>query len=429
MAVRSMMIRWRQVIAAKENKNLKFERSRSGIRRNCVSYAVLTLSVTSMMSFTETAAAQVPADIEAGLVKMGHIVDPPCTAKLYRPLMPANDITSSASPLYPGITIAREKSFGPDPKDVVDVFTADKGAESRPVLIYVPGGGGNKIELQDKEANAFYDNIGRWATKNGMVYVQMQRHGGPGWDAGAKDISSMIQWVEANISKYHGNPDRMFIWAHSAGNMPLGTYIGRPELYGPKGVGVKGVIFMSPAAFDIAPLELPPPAPGSNPMAALTESGKTCDVKGGAFSSSGALPGRTAGQPGGPDAPLGPPAGGPPASGAAGRPAGGPPAGFGGPPVDAATRLARSSLPELKKTSVKIILANAELDPGADSSVNKGVMSFNQILHDELCKEGPEHCPTLLYFKGESHMSEVFSPDTPDKTVTGPILSWMKKIK
>ncbi len=37
--------------------------------------------------------AQVPANIEAGLVAMGHIVDPPCTAKLYRPLMPANDIT------------------------------------------------------------------------------------------------------------------------------------------------------------------------------------------------------------------------------------------------------------------------------------------------------------------------------------------------
>jgi len=44
------------------------------------------------------------------------------------------------------------------------------------VLIYVPGGSGEKIEIQDKEANAFYDNIGRWATKNGMVGVIMQRH-------------------------------------------------------------------------------------------------------------------------------------------------------------------------------------------------------------------------------------------------------------
>src|SRR5271163_2582722 len=64
---------------------------------------------------TVAATAQVPANIEEGLVKMGHIVDPPCTAKLYRSLMPANDITSSASPVYPGITVIRDASFGPNP--------------------------------------------------------------------------------------------------------------------------------------------------------------------------------------------------------------------------------------------------------------------------------------------------------------------------
>ena len=100
-----------------------------------------------MMSMTAGhAGAQVPADIEAGLLKIGQIVDPGCTAKLYRPLMPANDVNSTATPLYPGITIARDISFGPDPKDVLDVFTADKGGGSRPVLIYVAGGAGNKIE-------------------------------------------------------------------------------------------------------------------------------------------------------------------------------------------------------------------------------------------------------------------------------------------
>ncbi len=200
------------------------------------------------------AQAQVPPDIEAGLVKMGHIVDPPCTAKLYRPLMPMNDINSSAKPLYPGITITREVSFGPNPKDFVDIFTADKGSKSRPVLIYIAGGAGNRIEQQDREANAFYDNIMRWATKNGMVGVNMQRHPGPDWDSGGKDVSLMIQWLESNIAKYKGNPDRMFIWAQSAGNGPLGVYIGRPELWGPKGVGVKGAIFMS-GQFNILPVQ------------------------------------------------------------------------------------------------------------------------------------------------------------------------------
>ncbi len=362
------------------------------------------------------AQAQVPANIESELIKMGHIVDPPCTAKLYRPMMPANDINSDKAPLYPGITVLRDQSFGPNPRDVVDIFSAEKGPASRPVLIYVPGGVGNKIELQDKEANAFYDNIGRWATENGMVGVTMERHGGPGWDAGAKDVSAMLQWVEANIPKYHGNPDRMFIWAHSAGNLPLGTYIGHPELYGPKGVGVKGVIFMSAAAFDVAPL-VPPPLGGSNPMSILADAGKTCGVAAGAFSADGALPGRAAGQPGGPE--PAPPAGGGP------RPGGGP----GGPPPDPATQLARSSLPELKKTPVKIMLANGELDIAADPAVDGGVMPFNRLLHDELCKEGPDHCPMLLLAKGESHMSIVFSIGTPDTSVSGPILAWMKGIK
>src|SRR6202051_3769539 len=187
-----------------------------------------------------SARAQVPPDIEAGLQKIGQIVDPACTSKLYRPLMPANDINGTVTPLYPGISIARDVSFGPNPKDVVDIFSADKGGSSRAVLMYIPGGAGNKIEQQDREANAFYDNIMRWATKNGMVGVNMQRHPGANWDDGGKDVSLMIQWVQANIIRYKGNADRIFIC--------------HPELYGPKGVGVKGAIFMS-GQFNILPLQ------------------------------------------------------------------------------------------------------------------------------------------------------------------------------
>jgi hypothetical protein len=35
----------------------------------------------------------------------------------------------------------------------------------------------------------------------------------------------------------------------------------------------------------------------------------------------------------------------------------------------------------------------------------------------------------MLLAKGESHMSEVFSIDTADTTVSGPILAWMKRVK
>lgn len=343
--------------------------------------------------------AEPPPDIEAALVKIGPIVDPVCTAKLYRPLMPKNDITSKVPQLYPGISVTRNQSFGPDPRDVVDIFSGKKGPSMRTVLVYVPGGAGNKIEIQDKTANAFYDNIGRFATQHGMVGVLMQRKASPTWDGGAKDISAMLQWVEAHIGDYGGNPDRIFIWAHSAGNVPLGTYLGRPELWGPKGAGIKGAVLMSGAPFNIAPATVPPLAPAD----VLGAAGKTCGDKVGlasAAGSDGALPGVPPGGPGGPplSADFIPPS---------------------GPPVSAATQLARSSLPELKKAPFKLLIVSGELDPQA-------LLAWSKTLHDSLCEAGGEHCPKYLISKGQSHVSLVFSIDTPDTGVSGPVLAFIK---
>ena len=235
----------------------------------------------------------------------------------------------------------------------------------------------------------------------------MQRHASPEWDGGARDLARMLSFVQANIAKYHGNPRRIFVWAHSAGNIPLGTYLGRPELWGPGGVGIRGAILMSAAPFNILPLQA---SMGTHDemMKMFALAGKTCDSVG-PMSKDAALPGRTAGAPGGPDAT--PPA--PPAV---------------PPPVDAETQLARSSLPALKTSSVSLFLANGELDVGAEPAT-QNVMPFTKILHDELCREGPGHCPPLLVAKGHSHMSVVFSVDTEDKTVSDPILAWMHTVK
>jgi hypothetical protein len=346
--------------------------------------------------------AEPPADIESALVKIGPIVDPVCTAKLYRPLMPGNDISSNLPQPYPGITVTRNQSFGPDPKDVVDIFSVKTNATKRTVLVYVPGGAGNKIEIQDKAANAFYDNIGRYATQHGMVGVLMQRKTSTAWEGGAKDIAAMLQWVEAHIGDYGGNPDRIFIWAHSAGNVPLGTYLGRSELWGPKGVGIKGAILMSGAPFNIAPAKVPPLAAGD----VLAAAGKTCGDKVGmasAASSEGALTGVPAGGPGGP--PL--------------RSDFIPPS---GPPPSAEAQLARSSLPELRMAPFKLLIVSGELDP-------KSLLAFSKTLHDSVCEADSAHCPQYLIAKGESHMSLVFSIDSADKGVSGPVLAFINSTR
>jgi len=375
------------------------------------------------MLATSTASAQVPPDIAEGLKKIGPIVDPACTAKLYRQLMPKNDYNTywpanaeapvSKGQLYPGITITRDQAFGPHPKDVLDIFVADAGGGNRPVLIFVPGGGGNKIEQQVRESNAFYDNIGRWATKNGMVAAVVQRHAGPNWDDGGRDLSMAVDWLKENVTQYEGDPNRMVIWSHSAGNGPLGVYVGHPERW-KNGIQVKGAIFMSGNPVPgIVAAQGGGPAPG----APGSRSGVAC----GLLEAQAAGPAATGGAIAGPSSVL---AVAPVAGAAAG--------GRGGQTVTPEQQAERDNLPGFKKTAVKIMLARAEFDPG----VAGDMLPSDKGLHDAMCavdgpnaKDGQGHCPMMLFLKGESHMSEVFSFDTADRIVSGPILAWIKRVK
>src|SRR5262245_5146459 len=233
---------------------MKSEQNRARIERLVKRFRSPFAAAVMIAAAATQVHAQWPASVDTELRALGRVVEPGCTAKLLRPFFPKSDYNTywppeSATPnkamkLYPGITLSRDVQFGSMPKDLVDIFVGDKGAPSnRTILIYVPGGGGNKIEQQAIEANAFYDNIGRWATENGMVGITLQRS--------ATNIPVLIDWLKENAGKYKGNPDSMFIWAHSAGNGPLGQYIGRPDLYG---VGVKGAIFMSGNPVNFGPV-------------------------------------------------------------------------------------------------------------------------------------------------------------------------------
>jgi triacylglycerol lipase len=360
------------------------------------------------------ARAQVPEPAYQQLKKMGQVVDVSCTAKLYRPMMPANDYNSwwppgAAEPiaakakLYPGVSIVRDAKFGPNPKDVVDIFYGDKGAASRPVFIYVAGGAGNKIEQQVREANAFYDNIGRWGVKAGFVVVTVQRHPGSKWDDGGRDIAAAVDWTKDNIGKYHGDGARMVMASHSAGTLPTGVYVGHPERW-PHGVQIKGMIYMSGAPIPTA-LGDQTAFAGNPPSPNQPLPGATCGADPNQGVSHGAISG---------------PSG-----------ASGPPAGF--PPRETLTpeqRAERDNLPGFLKTPVKIMLMRAELDPG----VQGGMTGLDHAVHDKLCavdganaKDGEGHCPVLVYNRRHSHVSEVFAFDTPDTSVSDPILKFARR--
>jgi triacylglycerol lipase len=217
-------------------------------------------------------------------------------------------------------------------------------------------------------------------------------------------VGLVVDWVRKNIKQYKGNPDRIFLWADSAGNGPVSTYAAHPEIAGPNGAAVKGIVLMSAPNFSILPETVPQ---GSNAAAIAA----TANLS----SNCGRAPGEGRGGRG-----AAPGAGGAPGGGA-GRGGNGGGRGAAAPPVDSATQLARSNLKGLATGKIAVFLGWGELD-------SPNILSFDLALKNALCKAG--RCPTTAeLIKDHSHVSLVFSPNTPDDSVTGPILKWMKSVK
>ncbi len=193
-----------------------------------------------------------PPDLAKNLAAIGRAIDPPATAALYAPL-------HGQAP-YPGVRIARDIQYGPAERNRLDVFTAEPaGATARPVLIFVHGGGfvgGDKLT----PGTPFYDNIGAWAARHGLVGVTMTYRLAPDapWPAGAEDVAAAVRWVREYTGEYGGDPARLYLMGHSAGATHAATYASRTALHEPVGHGLAGLI-LSSGIYDLSRFTLSDP--------------------------------------------------------------------------------------------------------------------------------------------------------------------------
>lgn len=272
-------------------------------------------------------------NIAAELLKIGPVVAPPPTEKLYTPL-------AEREP-YVGVQVRRDVRYGADARNLLDVFTADKPQAGQPVLVFVHGGAFMRGERRTGDS-PFYDNIMLWAVRQGMVGVNMTYRLAPAhtWPAAQQDIQSALKWVRENIAASGGNPQRIILMGHSAGAAHVAQYLGHPQFHVVPGSGLAGAILLS-GLFDPATAEANPPLQAY----------------------------------------------------------------FG---KDAAQYPARSAVPGLVAAKVPLLLAYAELDP-------PDFHTQSEQLNVALCKAG--QCPGLYKLMGHSHMSEIYSINSTDKTV------------
>jgi len=199
-----------------------------------------TVSVVAAMLVSAAWAQQSPMseDIAWRLVELGPVVDLHNTAELYAPLQEKEP--------YRGVRVERDVKYGPADRNLLDVFMPATASPPRPVLIFVHGGAfvaGDRRE----PGTPFFDNIMRWAVRNGFVGVNMTYRLAPQakWPAGAEDIGSAVQWVTNKIGERGGDPARIYLMGHSAGAVHVASYVSHPEFHKVRGGGLAGAIMLS----------------------------------------------------------------------------------------------------------------------------------------------------------------------------------------
>ena len=110
--------------------------------------ALVAISVATLAPAAQQ--SPMPPDIAAKVQEIGRVINPPKTAALYAPLQQKEP--------YPAVKVERDIKYGQAERNLLDVFTPETVSGTRPVLIFVHGGGfvaGNK----HVPGSPFYDNI------------------------------------------------------------------------------------------------------------------------------------------------------------------------------------------------------------------------------------------------------------------------------
>ncbi len=134
----------------------------------------------------------------------------------------------------------------------LDVYSPE-GAKGCPVVVFIHGGA---WRIGDKK---YHRDIGVFFAQEHYVTVNVNYRLSPAviHPAHVEDVAAAIAWVVRNISRYGGNPSRIFVMGHSAG-AHLASLIATDERYlAAHGLGFKtvaGVIPLDGAGFDITEL-------------------------------------------------------------------------------------------------------------------------------------------------------------------------------
>jgi triacylglycerol lipase len=166
-----------------------------------------------------------------------------------------------------GVEVTKDVAYGEDARHRIDIFAPAKKPSKAPVVVYVHGGGyvaGERSPLP----GLIYDNVPTFFARNGVIGINATYRLAPDhkWPSGAADLGKIVEWLQANIASYGGDPEKIFLLGQSAGATHVATWTFVPEVHGAKGPRIAGAMLLSGVYAPQNP-EFSPEKPAGNSIA------------------------------------------------------------------------------------------------------------------------------------------------------------------
>lgn len=119
----------------------------------------------------------------------------------------------TVAPKDPARLLAGDVTYGPQPREQLDVYGPPKAGGDLPVVVFFYGGGWNSGRRQD------YSFAARAIASRGFVTVVPDYRLYPDvtYPAFLEDGAAAIKWVQDNVARYGGDASRIVLAGHSAG--------------------------------------------------------------------------------------------------------------------------------------------------------------------------------------------------------------------